>query len=90
MKLTKLMLSASVAALALVSCNKQDTTPEAPKRLNTVEISLENASLTKGLAGNKIEAGDAVVLNDFKIFLTDGSGNEYTAKVADGSENAKT
>ena len=90
MKLTKLMLSASVAALALVSCNKQDTTPEAPKRLKTVEISLENAALTKGLAGNKIEAGDAVVLNDFKIFLTDGSGNEYTAKVADGSENAKT
>lgn len=90
MKLTKLMLSASVAALALVSCNKQDTTPEAPKRLKTVEISLENVALTKGLAGPKIEAGDAVVLNDFKIFLTDGSGNEYTAKVADGSAEAKT
>ena len=90
MKLTKLMLSASVAALALVSCNKQDTTPEAPKRLKTVEVSLENVALTKGLAGNKIESGDAVVLNDFKIFLTDGSGNEYTAKVADGSAEAKT
>ena len=90
MKLTKLMLSASVAALALVSCNKQDTTPEAPKRLKTVEISLENVALTKGLAGSKIEAGDAVVLNDFKIFLTDGSGNEYSAKVADGSADAKT
>ena len=90
MKLTKLMLSASVAALALVSCNKQDTTPEAPKRLKTVEISLENVALTKGLAGPKIEAGDAVILNDFKIFLTDGSGNEYSAKVADGSADAKT
>ena len=90
MKLTKLMLSASVAALALVSCNKQDTTPEAPKRLKTVEISLENVALTKGLAGSKIEAGDAVVLNDFKIFLTDVAGNEYSAKVADGSEEAKT
>ena len=90
MKLTKLMLSASVAALALVSCNKQDTTPEAPKRLKTVEVSLENIALTKGLAGPKIEAGDAVILNDFKIFLTDGSGNEYTAKVADGSADAKT
>ena len=90
MKLTKLMLSASVAALALVSCNKQDTAPEAPKRLKTVEVSLENVALTKGLAGPKIEAGDAVVLNDFKIFLTDGSGNEYTAKVADGSADAKT
>ena len=90
MKLTKLMLSASVAALALVSCNKQDTTPEAPKRLKTIEVSLGNAALTKGLAGPKIEAGDAVILNDFKIFLTDGSGNEYTAKVADGSADAKT
>ena len=90
MKLSTLMLSASVAALALVSCNKQDTTPEAPKRLKTVEISLENVALTKGLAGNKIEAGDAVILNDFKIFLTDGSGNEYSAKVADGSADAKT
>ena len=90
MKLTNLMLSAFAAALALVSCNKQDTTPEAPKRLKTVEVSLENVALTKGLAGPKIEAGDAVVLNDFKIFLTDASGNEYTAKVADGSADAKT
>ena len=90
MKLTKLMLSASVAALALVSCNKQDTTPEASKRLKTVEVSLENVALTKGLAGNKIEANDAVKLNDFKIFLTDAQGNEYKAKVADGSEEAKT
>ena len=90
MKLTKLMLSASVAALALISCNKQDTTPEAPARLKTIEVSLENVALTKGLAGPKIEAGDAVILNDFKIFLTDGSGNEYTAKVADGSAEAKT
>ena len=90
MKLTNLMLSASIAALALVSCNKQDATPEASTRLKTVEISLENVALTKGLAGPKIEAGDAVVLNDFKIFLTDGAGNEYTAKVADGSADAQT
>ena len=90
MKLANLMLSASVAALALVSCNKQETTTEAPKRLKTVEVSLENVALTKGLAGSKIEAGDAVILNDFKIFLTDASGNEYTAKVANGSAEAQT
>ena len=90
MKLTKLMLSASVAALALVSCNKEETAPNISKRLKTVEISLENVAVTKGLAGNKIESGDAVILNDFKIFLTDGSGNEYSAKVADGSADAKT
>jgi hypothetical protein len=90
MKLTKLMLSASVAALALVSCDKHETTPEAPKRLKTVEVSLENVALSKGLAGDKIEAGDAVKLNDFKLFLTDAAGNEYTAKVANGSEEAQT
>ena len=69
MKLTNLMLSATFAAMALVSCNKQDTTPEMSRRLKTVELSLENVVLTKGSAGNKIEAGDAVVLNDFKVFL---------------------
>ena len=90
MNFSKIMLSASIAAMALVSCNKQDTTPEMPTRLKTVEISLENIALTKGLAGNKIESGDPVVLNDFKIFLTDAAGNEYNAKVANGSEDAKS
>ena len=89
MKLSKLMLSAFVAAMALVSCNKQDATPEA-NRLKTVEITIENATVTKGLAGPKIQAGDAVILNDFKVFLTDAAGNEYTAKVADGSADAKS
>ena len=90
MKLTKLMLSASVAALALVSCNKMDTTPEVAKRLKSVEVSLENVAVTKGLAGDKIEAGDAVAIKDFQLFLTDASGNEYNAKVADGSADAQT
>lgn len=90
MKLTNLMLSASIAVLALASCNKQDTTPQVANRLKTVEISLENFTLTKAEAGAKIESGDAVQVNDFKIFLTDASGNEYGAKVADGSAAAKT
>ena len=72
MKLTKLMLSASVAALALVSCNKNDVTPEAggtnPK---TVEISFENIVMTKGPAGAKIENNSAVYVDNLKIFLTD-------------------
>lgn len=89
MKLSKLMLSASVAAIALVSCNKQDTTPES-KRLRTVDISIENIVITKAAAGTKIEAGQAVVVNDFQIFLTDNSGNEYTGKVKDGSAAAQS
>lgn len=90
MKLSKLMLSASVAAIALVSCNKQDTTPES-KRLRTVDISIENIVITKAAAGTKIEAGQAVVVNDFQIFLTDASGkNEYEGKVLDGSAPAQS
>lgn len=90
MKRINYMLSALAAVLAIASCNKMDSAPDAPKRLKTVEVSLENAALTKGLAGNKIEAGDAVIINNLKIFFTDETGNEYSAKVADGSENAKT
>ena len=90
MKLTKLMLSASIAALALVSCNKQDTAPELANRLKTVEISLENFTITKADAGAKIAAGDAVIVNDFKIFLTDAAGNEYVAKTSNGSDDAKS
>lgn len=89
MKLSKLMLSASVAAIALVSCNKQDTTPES-KRLRSVDISIENIVITKAAAGTKIEAGQAVVVNDFQIFLTDASNNEYTGKVKDGSAAAQS
>ena len=90
MKRINYMMSALAAVLAIASCNKMDTAPDAPKRLKTVEVSLENAALTKGLAGDKIESGDAVIINDLKIFFTDQAGNEYSAKVADGSENAKT
>lgn len=89
MKLTNLMLSAFAAVVAFVACNKEDIAPEA-KRLRTVEISLENVAMTRGLAGNKIESGDAVYVSDFKIFLTDASGNEYTAKIADGTAPAQT
>ena len=83
------MLAASVAVCALASCNKQETTPQA-NRLKSVEVSLENVILTKGLAGDKIKAGDAVQVNDIKIFLTDAAGNEYEAKVRDGSAAAQS
>lgn len=89
MRLSKLMLSAFVAVFAMVACNKEDSTPEA-KRLRTVEVSLDNVMITRGLAGDKINSGDAVYVGDFKIFLTDASGNEYTAKVVDGSAPAQT
>ena len=91
MKLTKLMLSASIAALALVSCNKQDTTPQpVSNRLKTVQVSLENIVFTKGNAGNKILDNQAVAVKSFQIFLTDAAGNEYEGKNEAGTAAAKT
>ena len=49
MKLTKLMLSACVAALALVACNKEETAP-VDGNLKTVQLSLENIIMTKGIS----------------------------------------
>lgn len=89
MRLIKLMLAASVAVCALASCNKQETTPVS-KRLKTVEVSLENVIMSKAVAADKINAGDAVVVNDLKIFLTDAAGNEYTAKTENGVDEAQS
>ena len=80
MKLTKLMLSACVAALALVSCNKENHTP-VTEGVKTVEMSIANLIMTKGEAGSKISNGAAVVVNDFQVFLTDDS---YTHNYTDG------
>lgn len=81
MKLTRLMLSAFAAAVVLVACNKVETDVPENTNLKSVNLSLENVIMTKGLAGDKIEAGDAVMVNNFKIILTDASySQEYTAK----------
>ena len=91
MKLTNLILSASIAAMALVSCNKQETTPQTGNaRLKTVGVSLENVIFTKGAAGPMVNDGDKVIVNSFQIFLTDASGNEYTGKTSNGAAAAKS
>ena len=77
------MLTAGVLALSLFSCKKQEG-PESNSVLKSIDVTVQNASLTKGLAGDKILSGDAVQVNDFKIFLNDAQGNEYDAKEVDG------
>lgn len=91
MKAFNFMLSACVAAVAFTSCTKEDL-PEIETRMKTVEVSLENAvySATRGLAGNKINHGDPVVVDNLKIFLLDHAGKEYPAKVSDGTLPAKS
>ena len=85
MRLSKLMLSAIVAVFAMVSCTKEQHTPQ-DSSLKTVQLSLENVILTKGMAGDKINANDKVKVSNFKIFLTDAAYSPgYSAQNADGS-----
>lgn len=89
MKLSKLMLSAFVAAFALVACNKDATTPEPSKTLKSVEINIENLIMSKAAAGGAITNGTAVQLNDLRIYLV-GNGTFYSSKTADGTKDAQT
>lgn len=83
MKITKLMLSALVAAAALVACNKEDVTP-VQEGVKSIEVKIGNKIMTKGDAGTKIEHGTPVKVNTLQIFLTDASySTDYAAGVKD-------
>lgn len=85
MKITKLMLSALSAVLVLVSCNKENTTPDVSGNLKSVQISLKNVAFeTKGAGLDYDLDNTKVKLNNVQIFFTDGS-NLYLPKKADGS-----
>lgn len=83
MKLSKLMLSALVAAAALVACNKIETDNLDDSSLKSVELSLANVEfITKGDGGEAITNGQAVYVKSFQVFFTDGS-TLYPAYTAD-------
>ena len=91
MKLTKLMLSACVAALALLSCQKEDG-PSVPveAKVKSVDVSIANMILTKSESAT-IAKGTKVNLKNFKIFLTDNNYSKvYEAFGTDGTTAAKT
>ena len=77
MKLTKLMLSACVAALALVGCTKEEG-PSVDGNYKSVKIEVSNLFLTKS-AGDAIPAGTPVALKDFRIYLVAGNTIKNTA-----------
>ena len=72
MKLTKLMLSACVAALALVSCQKEGPSVPVETKVKSVDVSIANMILTKS-ESSAIAKGTKVNLKNFKIFLTDNA-----------------
>ena len=91
MKLTKLMLSACVAALALVSCQKEDG-PSVPveTKVKSVDVSIANMILTKSESA-AVAKGTKVNLKNFKIFLTDNTYSKvYDAYGTDGATAAKS
>lgn len=91
MKLTKLMLSACVAALVLASCTKNDHTPEPGKGMKSIELKISNSVFTKGDGGGAIPADKSVTLNDLRIYLTDATYTKfYEAKKSDGTTPADT
>ena len=86
MKTTKLMLSAFVAALALVSCNKVETDGVERGSLKSVELSLSNVQfVTKAAGGSEITDGQSVMVSSFQVFFTDGT-NVYSGKTETGAE----
>lgn len=86
---TKLMFAALAAAAVFTACTKENPTMEPSKTLKSVEISLDNLIYTKGAAGDKIKAGDAVQVNDVQVFLVKSDGSFFTgAKKTDGATAA--
>ena len=86
MKATKLMLSACVAVLALVSCNKVETDEIQKGSLKSVELSLSNVQfVTKAAGGAEITDGQSVMVSSFQVFFTDGT-NVYSGKTEDGTD----
>ena len=80
------MLALAVAATTIAACNKEDVTPVS-KNLKSVDISLENVLFTKSVDAADIANNSNVVINDFKVYFTDGS-TLYTPMKANGTDNA--
>lgn len=86
MKFSKLMLSALVAAGAMVACNKVETDNVNLNQYKSVELSLANVQfMTKADAGDEIKNGDAVKVSSFQVYFTDGN-TLYTPKDKDGKD----
>ncbi len=89
MKLTKLMLSALAATVALAACNKDGISPDVPGSVKSIEISITNSLFTKGDGGGAIPGDKSVTLNNLRIYLTDDNYSQfYEAKAADGTTDA--
>ena len=72
MKTLKMILSAALATMTFAACNKDMNPQSGEAGLKTIEISLADLAFTKAETDAFLTSDNAVVLNNFKIFLTDG------------------
>ena len=90
MKLTKFMCAAFAAAIALASCQKQDT-PATPEKgeLKAVTVSLSNVvPVAKSVSTAQLAETSAVITN-YQVFFSNEDGSQfYKGKNADGTDAA--
>ena len=86
MKLTKFMCAAFAAAIALASCQKQETPAAAEKgELKAVTVSVNNVMAVKSASTADLEDKAAVITN-YQVFFSNQSGSQfYQGKNADGT-----
>ena len=85
MKISRIMLAVALAAMTMLSCQKQDATPAENKNLKSVEVKINNVSpgtRAIGGLGESLE-GKNIQLNSLQFFFSDGT-NLYEAKDAEG------
>ena len=82
MNVRNLLLTALVASMALVSCDKSENDVSVPtdKSLKSVTVKLPNIKKAVGsrAVGNVINDGTKVSLNNYKVFFLDVDGNPVT------------
>ena len=81
MKANKMWLAVCLAAMTLASCNKEDHTPSLSGNLKSVQISLGNLTLKS--PSDFVADNSKATLNNFKIFLTDGTDIYQAGKASD-------
>lgn len=86
MKAKFLFLSALVASMTLISCNKEENRTEDPATSpKSVTISLANVVPATRSADSPITGGNKVELSNFQVFFTDGT-NLYKGQTIEGEE----
>lgn len=75
MKTFRIMCAALVAAMTLAGCQKETQAGKnnGPQQPKSITISLSNVQVPAKSASTNVMDGTTAVVNNFQVFLTDGS-----------------